>query len=229
MANEMSLFKKAVLTWTYQTLNNKFSEYFNNKPYKNLDGQTVKNSPNVYWADSVSDRPINATSCYLDIVSDKSDSFGTDGKFYYDETDKKYYRELVEPHDVTVNFVITSMKNDKLGLTALEAQNLTYNACSYLRMLLKSGSASDYFRWENDIFTPILVCSQSKNVSEILDTSIFEDTRNRHTNQFSCMFTFDQVDRYETDVAHNIYNDVQITNERNETEHFEFYVKDNDN
>lgn len=226
MANEVSLFKKAVLTWVYQTLNAKFPKYFNNNPHKNLDGQTIKNAPNVYWADSVSDRPINATSCYLDIISDDSTSFGSDSIFYQDETDGKYYRKLREPHEVIVNFSITSMKNDKLGLTALEAQNLTYNACSYLKMLLKSGSASDYFRYENGILTPILVCSQNKNVSEILDTSIFEDTRNRHTNQFSCKFSFDQIDKYEVDVAQNVFNEVKTINSKGETNSFEFYVKD---
>lgn len=226
MANEISLFKKTVLTWVYQTLNSKFPKYFNNNPYRNLDGQTIKNAPNVYWADSISDRPLNATSCYLDIISDESPSFGTDSTVYQDETDGKYYRKLREPHEVTVNFSITSMKNGKLGLTALEAQNLTYNACSYLKMLLKSGSASDYFRYENGILTPILVCSQAKNVSEILDTSIFEDTRNRHTNQFSCKFSFDQIDKYEIDVAQNVFNEVKTINEKGETISFEFYVKD---
>ena len=92
MSDELSKFKKVVLTWVYQELNKKYPQYFNKKPYVNLDGQTVNNSPNVYWSDSISDRPLNATSCYLDIISDDSPSFGTDSKVYQDETDGKYYR-----------------------------------------------------------------------------------------------------------------------------------------
>ena len=119
------------------------------------------------------------------------------------------------------------MKNDKLGLTALQAQNLTYNACSYLKMLLKSGSASDYFRYENEILTPISVCSQNRNVSEITDISIFEDTRNRQTNQFSCKFAFDQTDRLEVDMAQNICNEIQTEDSEGNTDTFEFYIKSN--
>lgn len=222
MNNEPELFKKAVLTWTYDTLNKEFPKYFNKNPYVNLDGQTVRNAPNVYWSDSVRDRPLDATECYLDIVSDRSESFGTDGVFYQDPEDNKYYYKLTEPHNVTVNFAISSMKNKQLGLTALQAQNLSYNACSYLRMILKSGSASDYFRYENDILTPILVCSQSRNISEISDISIFEDTRNRHTNQFSCLFTFDQVSRREVDLAQNIYNEVGYAKDLK----IDFYTKE---
>lgn len=220
MINAPELFKKAVLTWVYNTLNNKFPEYFNSDPYINLDGVTVKNCPNVYWADTVRDRPIDATECYLEIISDESHTFGSDNKIF--ERDNKFYRELIEPHEVTVNFAISSMKNKSLNLTALEAQNLSYNACSYLKMLLKSGSASDYFCYENEILTPILVCSQNRNVSDITNISIFEDTRNKHTHQFSCKFRFDQVDEVEIDMAQNIFNEVETTNPNN---YIEFYVK----
>ena len=102
MSDELSKFKKVVLTWVYQELNKKYPQYFNKNPYVNLDGQTVNNSPNVYWSDSISDRPLNATSCYLDIISDDSPSFGTDSKVYQDETDGKYYRELKEQHEIIV-------------------------------------------------------------------------------------------------------------------------------
>lgn len=222
MSGELSLFKKAVLTWTYNQLNSKFPDYFNSKPYINLDAQTVKNSPNVYWADTVRDRPLDATECYLDIISDTSDSFGTDGVFYQDPTDNKYYYKLTEPHNVTVNFAISSMKNKQLGLSALQAQNLSHDAITYLRMQLKSGSASDYFRYENDIFSPILVCSQKRNMSEISNISIFEDTRNRHTNQFSCLFTFDQIDKREVDLAQNIFNTVEYAQDTK----IDFYTKE---
>lgn len=224
----LSLFKTALLEWTYNTLNSKFPEYFNKDSYINLDGQQVTNSPNVYWADSVRDRPLDATECYLDLIGDESVSFGTDGKFFYDEETDKWYYELIEPHEITVNFAISSMKNKKLNLTALQAQNLTYNAISYLRMLLKSGSASDYFCYDNEYLTPILVCSQNRNVSEITDTSIFEDTRNRHTNQFSCKFSFNEVSRREVDLAQNIYNQVIYDKtETGEDVYIDFYTKDN--
>lgn len=227
MSDELNLFKKAVLTWVYKTLNARYPQYFNTNPYTNLDGKTVKNAPNVYWSDTMRDRPIDATECYLDIISDESHSFGTDSDYY--EKEGKFYRKLREPHEITVNFSISSMKNKLLNLTALQAQNLSYNACAYLRMLLKSGSASDYFRYENNILTPILVCSQNRNVSDITDISIFEDTRNRHTNQFSCKFTFDQIDEYEIDMAQNIYNEVKTKDSKGNDVYIEFYVKNNNN
>lgn len=204
MNNEMSLFKATVLTWAYNILNKEFPQYFNKSSYKNSDGQLIKDSANVYWADSVRDRPLDATECCLDIISDEAVNWGTDDVFYQD-TDGNWYYRLKEFHEITVNFAVTSMKNDKLNLTALQAQNLSYNACVYLRMLLKSGSASDYFCYENDFLKPILVCSQNSNVSEITDTSIFEDTKDRHTCQFSCKFRYDQVSRREVDLAQKIY------------------------
>lgn len=204
MNNDMSLFKTAILYWVYQTLNNEFPLYFNKSSYINLDGQKVVDSPNVYWGDTVRDRPLDATECCLDIINDEAVNFGTDGEFYQD-TDNKWYYRLKEYHEITVNFSITSMKNKKINLTALQAQNLSYNACSYLRMLLKSGSASDYFCYENDYLKNILVCSQNSNLSEITDTSIFEDTKSRHTCQFSCKFRYDQVSRREIDLAQKIY------------------------
>lgn len=221
--DEQSLFKAALLNWTYEKLNSKFPEYFNRESYINLDGITVNNSPNVYWADSVRDRPIDATECYLDIINDESVSFGSDDKFYQDPEDNKWYYKLIETHEVTVNFAISSMKNKKLGLSSLQAQNLTYNALSYLRLHLKSGSASDYFCYENEYMTPILVCSQHRNMSEITDISVFEDTRNRHTNQFTCKFSYNTVSRREADLAQNIYNSVEYA----EGVTAEFYTKDN--
>lgn len=207
--NELSLFKTAVLKWAYNTLNSEFPEYFNLSSYINLDGAEVKDSPNVYWSDTVRDRPLDATLCYLDVINDEAINSGTDGKFYQDSENHKWYYQLRELHEITVNFAVTSMKNKKLKLTALQAQNLSYNACAYLRMLLKSGSASDYFCYENDYLKNILVCSQNKNVSEITDTSIFEDTKSRHTCQFSCKFSYMQISRREVDLAQNIYAEVQ--------------------
>ena len=207
--NEMSLFKTAVLKWAYDTLHAGFPQYFNTSSYTNLDGTTVKNSPNVYWSDTVRDRPLDATLCYLDVINDEAINSGTDGDFYQDTQTGKWYYKLRELHEITVNFVVTSMKNKDLNLTALQAQNLSYNACAYLRMLLKSGSASDYFCYENEYLKNILVCSQNKNVSEITDTSIFEDTKSRHTCQFSCKFSYMQISRREVDLAQNIYAEVQ--------------------
>lgn len=196
--------RQVILTWTYNTLNTKYPEYFNKNDYINTAGAKVVNSPNVYWADTVRDRPVDATECYLDIESDESYSLGTDGEFF-EGSDGKFYYKVTEQHEVAITFAVTSMKNDKLHLSALQAQNLTYNACSYLKMMLKTCSASDYFRYENDIVEePILVCTQPRNMSAITDTSIFEDTRNRHTNQFSCKFRFDIVTEREVDKAQKI-------------------------
>lgn len=204
MNNEMSLFKATVLTWVYNTLNKEFPQYFNKTSYINSDGQQISDSANVYWSDTTRDRPLDATECYLDIISDEAVNWGTDGEFYQG-SDGKYYYKLRENHEIIVNFAITSMKNKKLDLTALQAQNLSYNACAYLRMLLKSGSASDYFCYENNYLKPILVCSQNSNVSPITDTSIFEDTKSRHTCQFSCKFRYDQISKREVDLAQKIH------------------------
>ena len=225
--NEMKLFKQAVLTWVYNTLHAEFPDYFNKDSYINLDGQQVDNHANVYWSDTVRDRPLDATECCLSIINDESVSWGTDGEFYEDKATGKWYYKLEEPHEITVNFMITSMKNKKLNLTALQAQNLSYNAISYLRMLLKSGSASDYFCYENDYLTPILVCSQNKNLSEITDTSIFEDTKSRHTNRFSCVFRYDQISKREQDVAHGIYAEVQYEDEDGIAQSVDFNIDTN--
>lgn len=224
--NELALFKQVILTWTYNILNSEFPDFFNKNEYMTPDGTRVINTANVYWADSLRDRPLDATECYLDIVSDEAVSFGVDGKFYQD-TDGLYYYEMNEPHEIIVNFAVSSMKNKKLNLTALQAQNLTYNACSYLRMQLKSGSASDYFCYDNGILTPILVCSQNRNVSEITDTSIFEDTRNRHTNQFSCKFAYMVKTKRQVDLAQNIYNIVNYgVDQEGNPKTNEFYTKE---
>ncbi len=222
MHNEMARFKTAILNWTYNTLNEEFPEYFNKNNYKNLDGQIIENSPNVYWSDTTRDRPLDATEACVSIINDEAVNWGTDGEFFI-ENGQGYYR-LKEIHEVMVNFSITSMKNKKLKLTALQAQNLVYNACSYLRMQLKSGSASDYFRYENEFLVPILVCSQNKNVSEITNTSIFEDTKNRHTCQFSCKFRYDQISKRKVDVARKMCADVDLVEF---TEHIDIQVDEN--
>ena len=227
MANELSKFKTAVLKWAYDTLNAEFPEYFNLSSYINLDGEVVKDSPNVFWSDTVKDRPLDATYCYLDVISDEAINWGVDDEFYQDTENGKYYYKMQEFHEITVSFTVSSMKNKKLNLTALQAQNLSYNACSYLRMLLKSGSASDYFCYENDYLTPILVCSQNKNLSEITDTSIFEDTKSRHTNRFSCVFRYDQISKREQDVAHGIYAEVQYEDEDGIAQSVDFDIDTN--
>ena len=150
--NEISLFKTAVLKWAYNTLHAEFPEYFNLSSYVNLDGETIKNSPNVFWSDTVKDRPLDATYCYLDVVSDEAVNWGVDDEFYQD-TDGKYYYKMQEFHEITVSFTVSSMKNKNLNLTALQAQNLSHNACSYLRMLLKSTSTSATLLVRNAIAT----------------------------------------------------------------------------
>lgn len=206
--NDFEYVKQAILTWTYNTLNSEYPLFFNKNDYTNTQGVLVKNSPNVYWQNTVANRPLDATQCVLTVVRDRSYTFGSDGKFYQDETDNKYYYEVSEPHDLTVRFAISSMKNETLNITALQAQNLAYNSCSYLRMLLKSGSASDYFTYDNEIKTPILVGSQSKNISEILNISDFEDTKDKFTYQFSCIFRYDFNSKREVGRGMGVYGSI---------------------
>lgn len=206
--NDFEYVKQVILTWTYNTLNSEYPLFFNKNDYTNTQGVLVKNSPNVYWQNTVANRPLDATQCVLTVVRDRSYTFGSDGKFYQDETDNKYYYEVSEPHDLTVRFAISSMKNETLNITALQAQNLAYNSCSYLRMLLKSGSASDYFTYDNEIKTPILVGSQSKNISEILNISDFEDTKDKFTYQFSCIFRYDFNSKREVDRGMGVYGSI---------------------
>ena len=81
-------------------------------------------------------------------------------------------------------------KDGSITLSDVQAQNLVLDACSYLRRMLKSQYAGNYFLYDNELFTPIFVLAQQKDVSDIEDTSSFEETRNRHTCQFSCKFSF---------------------------------------
>jgi len=209
MADELKKVKQAILTWTYNTLNSKFGTYF----------KITENKPNVYWSETMQFRPVDATECFLDLLSDDSESFGVDGAFYYNETDHKYYNTIEETHVITINFAVSSMKSESLGLSALQAQNLAYEACSYIRRMLKSSSSSDYFSFDNEIITPILVLSQNKNISSIEDTSDFEETRGRHTCQFSCKFRYDVIDTVEAQVA----VDAQVTLEAQNIE-YEFNI-----
>lgn len=206
---DLAKVKKVILTWTYQTLNEYLPEYFNDNDYINTSGAKVVNSPNVYWSNTITDRPLDATLCYLSIISDESYTLGSDDIFYYDNNTNKFYCKIVEPHEITVRFSVCSMKNKTLNLSALQAQNLAYKACSYLKMILKSSSTSDYFTYDNDIIDePILVCTQPNNMSNILEISDFEDTKDKFTYQFSCKFKFDLVTRIERDRAQKVHGTV---------------------
>lgn len=209
MVLDLAKVKKVILVWAYETLNSHFPEYFNDNDYINTSGAKVVNSPNVYWANTVTDRPLDATLCYLTLVNDESYSLGSDDIFYYNEETNKTYYKIVEPHEITVRFSVASMKNKSLELSALQAQNLAYNACSYLKMMLKTGSTSDYFRYDNEITNePILVCTQPNNMSNILEISDFEDTKGKFIYQFSCKFKFDLTTEIEKDKALKIHGTV---------------------
>lgn len=206
---DLAKVKKVILTWTYTTLNEQFPDYFNDNDYTNISGAKVINSPNVYWSNTITDRPLDATLCYLTISSDESYTLGTDGTFYFNDNTQKFYYKITEPHEIMVRFSVVSMKNKSLNLSALQAQNLAYNACSYLKMMLKTGSASDYFTYDNDIVDePILVCTQPNNMTGITEISEFEDTKDKFTYQFSCKFKFDLVTEIEKDKALKVHGTI---------------------
>lgn len=206
--SDISLVKKAILVWTYNTLNKKFPEYFNSNDWQNISGTIVKNSPNVYWSNTVWGRPLDSTECYLTIVNDKSYQLGTQGNYYVE--DGKMYYSISEQHYLTVRFSVCSMKNSQLNLTSLQAQNLVEDACVYLRSMLKSGSASDYFTYTNGIKDNILVCSQANNVSDVVDVSMFEDTKDKFTSQFTCLFRYDSIEEsIEVDMAQGVSGEIE--------------------
>ena len=214
MANEIRDIKEAILTWTYNQLSTKYPDYFKIETYTSTITNRKKTAPNVYWINTITDRPELATECYLDIGSDQSVNKGTDGEFYYNSTDQKYYNKIEETHILTVYFIISSMRREDKGgsitLSDVQAQNLVLDACSYLRRMLKSQYAGNYFLYDNELFTPIFVLAQQKDISDIEDTSSFEETRNRHTCQFSCKFSFtitDSVEAQLADGAHIIIDD----------------------
>src|SRR5574344_408804 len=208
MANEIQNVKQAILTWTYSQLNSRYPDYFKISKYTSTVTQKEKSAPNVYWINTISDRPELATECYLDVSLDQSVNKGTDGEFYYNSTDQKYYNKVEETHILTVYFIISSMKregsNGSVILSDVQAQNLVLDACSYLRRMLKSQYAGDYFLYNNELFTPIFVLAQQKDVTDIEDTSEFEETRNRHTCQFSCKFSFTITDSIEAQLSKGV-------------------------
>lgn len=225
MYNELNQVKQVIATWAYNTLNEQFPDYFNSNDYYDVQNVVHINSPNVYWANTQQDRPLDATLCTLNVVRDDSYTFGTDGKFIPDSNINGHY-EGIEPHFLTVRFAVVSMKNKALNLSALQAQNLSYSACSYLRTILKSGSASYYFQSENEIAgSPILVCSQAGNITEVLDISTFEDTKNKYTHQFSCVFRYDlKVTRQES-LAQSINGVVTPNNDSGLAQDFEVHLE----
>ena len=212
------LFQTAVITWVYNTLNEKYPAFFKEYSYK-LDGSNIK-VKNVYWADTMTYRPFDATECILTVKSKTSPSFGTTGSFYQDAEDKNYYNKLHEINIVDINFKISSMKNEKLGLNDYKAQLLVDEAISYLKTKLKSDNASDWFTWGNDIATPILVLTDTGNMSDITDMSVFEDTKNRFSSQFSCSFRYDYIDKEEAHLAQGAELDVEC-----EGEHYTKFIE----
>src|SRR5574344_444127 len=98
MANEIQNVKQAILTWTYNQLNSRYPDYFKISKYTSIITQKEKNAPNVYWINTITDRPELATECYLKISSKKSIKKRTDGEFYYNKKKKKYYNKVEETH-----------------------------------------------------------------------------------------------------------------------------------
>lgn len=194
----IKLVKKAIVTYAYNVLNAKYPTIF--KAYSNINPTgTVINYKNVYWSETLEYRPIDATECCLDVLKIESlNSKGVDSDYFYDVEDNKFKTKTREDIIVTINFNITSMKNKSLNLTDLQAQNLVSDASMYIRNHLKSGSAFNYFKYENEIFTPIETLIQSGDLSDIEDVSRFEDTKYRHTSQFSCKFRYIENGSYDT-------------------------------
>ena len=150
-----NLVKKAIVTYIYNILNAQYPTYFCPSDYIDDNGTQYK-SKNVYWTDTMKTRPVEATECCIDIAGSESiNAMGVDSKFYYSEEDEKFFTETKEDIILTVNMAVTSMKNKELGLSSLQAQNLAEEACMYIRNNLKSGSALEYFGYDNDIYTPI--------------------------------------------------------------------------
>lgn len=214
MANEIKNVKEAILTWVYNQLNTRYPTEFKISEYTSTLTGKKKKAPNVYWINTITDRPELATECYLDIATDQCVEKGTDGEFYYNSTTQKYYNKIEETHILNVYFIVSSMRRENsdgsIALSDVQAQNLVLDACSYLRRMIKSQYAGNYFLYDNELFTPIFVLAQQKDVSDIEDTSAFEDTRNRHTCQFSCKFSFTITDSVEVqlaDGAHVIIDD----------------------
>ncbi len=200
----ITLVKQAIVTYVYDILHSKYPTYFKEYTFENDDGTEITYQ-NVYWSETMDQRPVDATECVLDIMKSESLVYGIDGKFYYNEDDEKYYIEEYEPKLLTINFLVTSMKNDDLSLTDLQAQNLVIEACSYIENRLKSGSALEYFQYENEIFTPIQVVTTLIDTTDILDVSFFEETQNRHTCQFRCKFAYAETGSREAKVATNAF------------------------
>jgi len=198
----INLVKKAISSYVYDLLVTKYPQYFGLQTFINEEGTTI-NYPNVYWAGTVVYRPIDATECFLDITKAESLVFGIDGKFYKG-TDDKYYIEEEEPILITVNIAVTSMKNTKLNLNDFKAQNLVSEVSAYIRNRLKSGSALEYFGYDNTIYTPIQVLSSVGDMTEVEDVSYFEETQNRFTGQFSCKFRYSEKGSREAKVATNV-------------------------
>jgi len=204
----INLVKKAIATYTYNILNTKYPTIFKGYTTTNASGTSI-NYRNVYWSETLEYRPIDATECCLDVTKIESiNTKGIDSDFYYDEELEKYQTKTKEDIIVTVNFNVTSMKNKGLNLTDLQAQNLVNDTCMYIRNQLKSGSAFNYFQYDNDIFTPIEVLIQQGDLSDIEDVSYFEDTKYRFTSQFSCKFRYSEVGSYDTLLAQGAHIEI---------------------
>ena len=215
MSENIVLVKEVIADYVYNILTAKYPAYFGIQEFTIPEGTEVE-YPNIYWSNTVTYRPINATECVLIDLTDEGMGFGIDGEITSETTTNsnneqvtKYYQQEEEHRILNVIFQVTSMKNDKLGLTDLSAQNLALGACAYIKSRLKSGSASQYFGWDNETFTPITVLTSKEDLTDIIDTSLFEVTKNRHTRQFSCKFRYKETGSRETKVATNAKVDLE--------------------
>ena len=110
----------------------------------------------VYWADTKILRPVDATECCLSVVRDESLVWGIDGEIvkipYTDPTTHvvtdKYYTKQLDPHILTINISVSSMRNDANKISDLQAQNLAIGACSYIKNNLKSTQVSSQVKKE---------------------------------------------------------------------------------
>jgi hypothetical protein len=190
----LTLAKKAIITYVFDLLNGKYPTYFPTKR-------------EVYWADTVKIRPLDATECYLQVLEQESMCWGIDGEIIYNETEDKYEKRQLERNIITVNIAVTSMKKNG-GLSGLQAQNLANEACNFIRRQIKSGEASNYFLYDNTIFTPIYTISNE--LSSVDDVSVFEETRNRHTFQFQAKFRYDIDELIDATIAQEASVEMEV-------------------
>ena len=210
--NEIQNVKYTIFTYIFGLLKSKWPQYFNH--FKDETENKINTYYTVYWADTRPDRPNDAVECLMRITGDAvANTRGSDGPFHEvittsttGSTSTTYVTDIIDTHIITVKFAINAMRkeNKQTGqteLSDLEADNLALSAASYLRLMLKSTQSSNYFLYDNEIFTPIFVLSTGSDLSDIDEAFEFEDTRGSHTYQFTCNFSFDVTEAIDSELA----------------------------